>query len=113
MDAGFILKNIGNHMGYGQKKTPRLDKIIKEAFERNTSGYADDEFINYIAHHTTIGAYEERTKKTLTGEWIVFQKHNEQNYYLTLAAHNEGDQNIYSRVKDVYEFDYPFLKKNA
>jgi len=113
MDASFINKNIGNHLGYDNGKSKKLDKIIKEAFKRNTSGYADDEFFCYIAHHCTIGAYEDRAKKSLTGEWIIFKSYKGQNYYLTLAAHNENDCDILNRVNDVYEFDYEFLRENA
>lgn len=111
--AHFILKNIGIHLGYENGKTARLDQIIRQAFERNTSGYVDDDFINYIAHHTTVGAYEERARKSLTGEWIVFRKHEGKNYYLTLAAHDEGDESVKRRVGMAYEFDFPFLQENA
>ena len=78
-DAHFILKNIGIHLGCENGKTARLDRIIQEAFDRNHSGYADNEFINYIAHHTTVDAYEERARKNLTGEWIVFKKYQGEN----------------------------------
>jgi len=108
-DARFILKNIGIHLGYENGKMARLDRIIRQAFERNTSGYVDDDFINYITHHTTVGAYEDRTRKGLTGEWIIFKKHQGKNYYLTLAAHNEGDESIRRRVEMAYEFDFPFF----
>jgi hypothetical protein len=108
-DARFIIKNIGNHLGYGNDKTPRLDKIINNAFSNNKSGCVDSDFINYISYHTTIGAYDEKAKKRLTGEWIVFQKHNSKNYYLTMGAHNEGDNNILKRVNDAYMFDFLFL----
>ncbi|HEY5602207.1 MAG TPA: hypothetical protein VIM41_03785 [Gammaproteobacteria bacterium] len=112
-DARFILKNIGIHLGYENGKTARLDLIIRQAFERNTSGYVDDDFVSYIAHHTTVGAYEERARKSLTGEWIVFKKHEGRNFYLTLAAHDEGDEDIRRRVEMAYEFDFPFLQENA
>lgn len=112
-DARFILKNIGVHLGHENGKTARLDRIIRQAFERSSSGYVDDDFINYIAHNTTVGAYEERARKSLTGEWIVFKKHQGKNYYLTLAVHDEGDDSIRRRVEMAYKFDFPFLQENA
>lgn len=109
-DATFILKNIGIHMGLLNGGGKNLDKLIHEAFDKNTSGVVDDEFINYISNGMTFGALKERAEKQkLTGEWIVFQEYKKKNYYLTLAAHNEGDNNIYKRVIDCYELDYPFL----
>lgn len=45
-------------------------------------------------------------------EWIVFKRFNGTNYYLTLAKLDEGDQNINQRVRDAYEFDFPFLSES-
>ena len=43
---------------------------------------------------------------------IVFKQFNGSNYYLTLAKTGEGDQNINQRVRQAYEYDFPFLKEN-
>jgi hypothetical protein len=42
---------------------------------------------------------------------IVFKQFNGSNYYLTLAEPGEGDQNINQRVRQAYEFDFPFLQE--
>jgi hypothetical protein len=43
--------------------------------------------------------YKERSgAQALTGEWIVYAKHNGRNYYLTLGAHGD-DQRILQRVR--------------
>lgn len=50
----------------------------------------------------------------MTGEWIVFAKHNEINYYLCLAVHNENgknDETIYSFLKPCIA-EFPELKKH-
>ena len=52
-----------------------------------------------------------RTDKMLE-EWIVFKRYHGANYYLTLACPDEGDQNINQRVRDAYEFDFPFLQES-
>ncbi len=110
-DASFIVKNIGIHMGLENEGNKKLDKLISEAFAQNTTGIVDDQFISSIATGMSFGVLAERAKgKKLTGEWIVFQKYKEKNYYLTLAAHDEGDDSIYKRVCDCYELDYPYLK---
>ena len=109
-DSTFLVKNIGIHMGLGNGGGKKLDKLIQDAFEKNTSGLVDDEFASYIVHGLTVGVLEERSaKQKMTGEWIVFREFCGSNYYLTLAAHNEGDENIYSRVLDSYKMDFPFL----
>jgi len=50
--------------------------------------------------------------KVPSEEWIVFKRYNGTNYYLTLAKLDEGDQNINQRVRDAYEFDFPFLSES-
>ena len=49
----------------------------------------------------------------MSGEWIVFQKYNEKNYYLTLAAHDEGDENIFKREMMLMTLILVFLRENA
>jgi hypothetical protein len=44
-------------------------------------------------------------------DWIVFKQFNGSNYYLTLARPGEGDQNINQRVRQAYEYDFPFLQE--
>ncbi len=79
-----------------------------------------------IAHELVFGAHQERTaaKNTksdpragLTGEWIVYASINQRNYYLTLACHTDGDQEIYSRAKiaakKFAELDQHFSNENG
>lgn len=46
-------------------------------------------------------------------EWVIFKRHNGTNYYLTLARLNDGDQSINRRVRQAYDFDFPYLRGNA
>ncbi|MCK0769983.1 hypothetical protein [Chromohalobacter canadensis] len=112
-DARFIMKNLGAHFGYEFGGNENLKEVINKAFANNKSGYIDDEFIKFMAHESTVGAFQKRVeKKKVSGEWIVFKKYNGENYYLTLAAHDEGDENIYSRACDAYDLDFEFLRKS-
>lgn len=113
-DASFIIKNLGAHFGYEYGGNKRLEAMVNEAFTQNKSGFVDDAFIDFIAYNSTILAFEDRaSRKKLSGEWIVFQEYQSKNYYLTLAAHDEGDENIFKRVQIVYNFDFQFLRYNA
>lgn len=49
--------------------------------------------------------------KQASDAWIVFKRHGGNNYYLTLAKPGEGDFYINQRVRDAYEFDFPFLQE--
>ena len=112
-DANFIVKNLVAHFGSEYGGNRKLETIVSQAFARNKSGYVDDEFINFIAHETTFGALQKRAKKRISGEWIIFQKYSGKNYYLTLAAHDEGDENIYGRICDAYDLDFDFLRRSV
>lgn len=52
---------------------------------------------------------DRRERGALTGEWIVFAKHNGQNYYLTLGRHKEGDQYIHQRIVAGCMKQFPFI----
>jgi hypothetical protein len=107
-DARFIMKNIGLHLGVESGNTENLEKIIHEAALKKDAGCSEHEIVNYLTHHLTAGAYQERSKKALTGEWIVFKKHEGKNYYLVLAEHG-NDELVSSYVRLAYEMDFKFL----
>ncbi len=111
-DASFIPKNLSAHFGVTRGGNEKLIDLITHAFKSSRSGYVDDDFAKEIAHNFTIEAMLDRAKgRKMTGEWIVYKKHEGKNYYLTLAAHAEDDDSIYQRVCDAYEFDFPFLRE--
>lgn len=112
-DARFIKGNLDAHFGFSRGGNKRLDQVIQEALDGNKSGY-DDEFCAYLAHNLPIGAIEARAQKgKLSGEWIIFQRYNDKNYYLLLASHSDGDENIYKKVRAVYDTDFPFLREKC
>ncbi|BBO71376.1 hypothetical protein DSCA_53060 [Desulfosarcina alkanivorans] len=114
LDSQFIPQNMDSHYGFSYGGNKNLDKTINELIQQNKSGWIDDEFIGELSHRITFGAIEERARiKKLTGEWIVFQIYQNKNYYLTLGSHDEGDERIWERVKDVYDLDFPFLANSA
>ena len=65
-----------------------------------------------IAKSIVLEPYEKRKSRgDLTGEWIVFAKYNGLNYYLCLATHNQGDENIIKTIKEFCIPEYPFLSE--
>lgn len=83
-----LIKNIGirwNIAGNGNKD---LDRMILDI--ANEHGEDSEQWINQLVHRLVIGGYEERVARGLTGDWIIFAKHEGKNYYLDLATHDEG-----------------------
>ena len=113
-DANFVLKNIGTYWGMGFGGNDKLDKMIKQSFAKSKTGYCDDRLNASIISQLTFGAIKDRTRsKKLTGEWIIYQKYQNKNYYLTIASHDEKDIDIHKRIKDIYYIDFDFLKTNC
>lgn len=105
----FMAKNLSNYLQSKQGQA-HFDRVFKEASKINESGFVDEEFTSYIAHHMTIDSLSVKSKSNkMTGEWIVFHKYEGNNYYLTVASHQEGNEKIYKRVLLACNVDsFPF-----
>jgi len=113
-EARYFVKNIGAHFGMEHGGNKRLEEVFEKANRLNKSGCIDDEYIGFVANEITFNCYKERAKaKRLTGEWIVFENHNNMNYYLTLATHNEDEAGIFKRIEMAIGMNFPFLKRNS
>lgn len=90
--AAMIPKNLLNHWTF-KRIRDQIDPIL------NDGALSEDERSARAIHRLVIGGHEARsTARGMTGEWIIFAKYNEANYYLTLAAHGEDDCAILARA---------------
>jgi hypothetical protein len=107
-----LLRNIGIHWnlsGKGDRDplTPMLQKVAK--------GHGSDEtkWPGIAAYETVIEGYRERARRGLTGDWIIFAKHDDHNYYLALATHEEGEgpnaDQLFERLRQGSAAEFPFL----
>lgn len=100
--AAFIEKNIQNHWRQND-----LDELANSIMDNNTIPL--DKRIGQLAHRIVIDGYKERSdQKKMTGEWIIYARQDECNYYLTLGHHDE-DAAILERVL-LCEGEFPALK---
>lgn len=98
----FILRNINIH-NKANLFSDEIDPIVKQEIARGKSA-------EEISHSLTFEAFERRAlSRKITGEWIIYCKHNKQNYYLTLATHTERDEDIYERINLGCQPEFPFL----
>ena len=117
--AEFIFTNI--LLQHQKPKTKvRLAQFEKEIFPADVKVQESwDTYAKLAAHEHTVATYEERAAAgILTGEWIVYARHEGKNYYLTLATHSEPDEKILKRIalcRDDFPFlgDYPQFKENV
>ena len=101
----FLVKNISNFLK-SKDGNAHFERIWNEAVQASGSDTIDETLTKYVAHHMTFDPIQIKTaSRSMTGEWVVFHKYQGDNYYLTLAAHDEGDEAIYKRVLLACEFD--------
>ena len=105
--AHFVAQNISVGLSGG-----KLNKLINEVMNPEKSDVITKEMISDLVHRATHEPLENRaTDNKLTGEWIIFAKRNDMNYYLCLSTHEAGDENIYQRIYDNCLRDFPFLSE--
>lgn len=105
-----FVKNIGIHWGIDRDKTKKLDNLIREVTRKNGN---DLDFLPAsIAHRFVLDAYMKRASgNRLTGDWIIFGKYEGKNYYLDIAAHEEGDNpdRLLEKLRKSSKSEFPFL----
>lgn len=112
-DARFLTKNLVNHWGLEREDSPKFDALCSRVAAEEEKNPSPHGWQGRLAHELTICGYEKKAmRKKLTGEWIIFSKHEGKNYYLCIAKHStskEDDEKIYAGIKKLCEPEYPFL----
>lgn len=104
-NLSLLAHNISNQLAGG-----KLEKLVTEIFDPNKSPVVTKEMIGELSHRVVVESLEDRAADSkLTGEWIVFAKHQGQNYYLCLTTHESGDENIAQSIKAACLPQFPFL----
>lgn len=90
-------------------QTPTLKQREAEYQNDPTIGLSMED-IQKIAHESVFSNWERlNDESSVTGEWIIFAKHNKENYYLCLGNHNSGDENIRNLIDNVCVKEFSFL----
>ncbi|HDM8245867.1 TPA: hypothetical protein P0E24_005067 [Vibrio campbellii] len=92
----------------------RLESEITRVFNEFDESKFDSKLEAYKAISLEIALASERLgneredENLLTGEWIVFAKHESKNYYFCVAPHH-SDEKIYAQVIKSCGMDFPNL----
>ncbi|MBI0539127.1 hypothetical protein D9599_26665 [Roseomonas sp. KE2513] len=94
----------------------RIRKVFLSYLKQLRQEYPEDntpeQAMEYAAKaaRQMMSYYDQRKQRgALTGEWIVYVQHEGQNYYLTLAQHDEGDEQIHRRIVENCFQQWPWL----
>ena len=106
--ATFLVRNIKNQLGGG-----KLESVVADAFGPLGSVITAAK-ISDIAKRVAVDTFQAREAEgRLTGEWIIFAKHDGGNYYLALTTHDAGDEVIYQQITSICVPQFPFLKSQV
>ncbi|MAK66165.1 MAG: hypothetical protein CMH21_06450 [Methylophaga sp.] len=115
--AQFLVRNLVNHWGLEFENSPKFNSLCSYVIEEEQKNPSKFGWQGRLAHEMVISGYKERARQNkLTGEWIIFAKHKNLNYYLCISRHsksNRGDQEIYDFLKLLCEHEYPFLLSDS
>lgn len=97
--------------GLNRYEIPLFKRMIKDAKEAGEERFLAPEDIPAIVNDIVSGNWQRLAEQqALSGEWIVFAKHEGQNYYLTIATH---DRTTHDRVREQIDqvccVEFPFL----
>lgn len=99
--------NIMNYFGKNG-----LRSLIEEIFDPSKSPTVTEEMIQELSNRVSTESLEQRhSQNKITGEWIVFAKHQNKNYYLSVSPHTAGDKQIASNIKVACVPEFEFLSK--
>jgi hypothetical protein len=83
------MRNIGNRWNICGTNQKALDAMVRKVAA--DYGADPDVWQRVLPHRFMLDGYTDRaTNQRLTGDWIIFGKHDGANYYLDLATHEEA-----------------------
>lgn len=105
-----ISKNIS--IRWKLNKDGNRDLLLMLRDVARAHGEEPDRWQAAVAYRIVFDGYKDRVR-WLTGDWIIFGKHAGQNYYLDLAAHEEGADSkwLYEKLRHGSAAEFPFLFK--
>lgn len=89
---------------------PWVEQRISDAKASNEKGYFTLADVPQIVNDALTSNWERlKQHSALTGEWIVFAKHEGSNYYLSLSKHNGDHLSLRNQIDAICLHEFPFL----
>lgn len=105
-----LYKNIGIRWGIDKDGNRDLSKMIEEVAAEH--GDNPDIWQKLVPYKFVMDAFRDRiAAKRMTGDWIIFAKHEGANFYLDLATHEEGrnPELLMEKLRNGSACEFPFL----
>lgn len=113
MQPGMASLAMNIQHGLKQFGIPYLQQKVREAQQAGEERYFTIEDVAPMANDAVHGNWQRlREMERLTGEWIVFAKHEGRNYYLTLATHDKTThEHERQQIENICYREFPFLEE--
>jgi hypothetical protein len=104
-----IARNVMNGLkDYG---LPWLEERVRQAQASGKEEFMTTDDVRSIADEAVYRNLKRRaTSSKMTGEWIVFARHEGSRYYLAIAQHDMGDERLRQMIDAVCCHEFPFLQ---
>lgn len=92
---------------------PLFKQMIQDAENAGEERFVEAHHIPALAADIVGGNWQRLAERqALSGEWIIFAKHEGQNYYLTIATHDKDThQHVREQIEQVCCVEFPFLSQ--
>lgn len=109
--ARHIVTNLKIRWGLNNGGNRDFNNLIKNIARDH--GHDPESWPRHLAHQMTVDAFNDRTKRGLTGDWIIYAEHNGEKYYLDIASHAEGQGHqavhLMKKLERGSQAEFPFL----
>lgn len=106
-----LIKNIGIRWNIFNGGNRDLEKMISDVAKKH--GDDPDAWPNHLVQQLVISGFTDRTERGLTGDWLIYAKHESKNYYLDIATHEEGVEEhahtLFQKLKSGSQAEFPLL----
>lgn len=106
--TSLIGRNLQNEWKLQSGKSGKLREMIRRFWKKDSDPLTVS---HQIANAFVKGLAERESRGDLDGEWLIFAKWGGKNYYLALAHHKDGDEQIRSAILDICGKQFPFVKE--
>jgi hypothetical protein len=107
------MRSLAINFMHGLKRygMPLFEQRAREAAEVGETRYVSVEDVGALTHDIVNGNLGRLSAaQALTGEWLLFAKHQDQNYYLSLALHDKSMHgHVRQQIDAICLNEFPFL----
>ncbi|AFC86373.1 hypothetical protein Fraau_1986 [Frateuria aurantia DSM 6220] len=98
--------------GMDRYKLPWVEQRIAEAKAANEKRFFSMEDAAHIARDAVSDNWKRLTRDSvLTGEWLIYARYQNANYYLCLGKHQNDDAELRRQIDAICLHEFPFLSQ--